>query len=70
MSLQEKQLDVTSQRIIEMERNIVILQENITTVAEQLKETQHFLVKLAKNQADITKRVTSWPYVSLPSGDY
>lgn len=62
----EEQLDVTKGRIIQLEKNLAIMHENVMTVAEQIKETQKFLVKLAHNQSEITKRVSQWPYIAVP----
>ena len=64
----EQDFDVMSGRLAELEKNIVILQENITILSHQIKETQHFLIKLAKNQHDISKRVTHWPFIAVPEG--
>lgn len=61
----EEDLDVVSGRIAELENHIVDMQENITALTMQLKETQHFLIKLAKNQSEITKRVTKWPFIPI-----
>jgi hypothetical protein len=45
------------------------MQENIFTVSEQIKETQMFLIRLAKNQAEISKRISNWPYIPIPVRD-
>lgn len=65
----EEQLDQTNNRIIELEKNLAVMHENVMTVADQIKETQMFLIKLAKNQAEITKRVSQWPFISVPAQD-
>lgn len=65
----DEQLDLNKSRIIELEKNLSIIQENVTTVAEQIKETQMFLIKLAKNQAEMSKRITQWPYIAVPDRD-
>ena len=57
------ELEQTKNRITDLEKNISIMHNNIITVSEQIKETQLYLIKLAKNQSDITKRVTQWPYL-------
>lgn len=62
----EEQLDLTKNRIKELEKNIIVMQEHITTIAEELKQTQYFIMKLAKNQSELTKRISQWPYVSVP----
>ena len=67
MEYYEEQLDQTKARLIELEKNLTIMHENVMTVSEQIKETQMFLIKLAKNQAEITKRVSQWPYIAVPS---
>lgn len=65
----EEQLDITKNRIIELEKNISILQENVMTAIEQIKETQKFLVRLAHNQAEVSKRVSAWPYIVVSQKD-
>jgi cell division protein FtsB len=65
----EEQLDVTKARVIELEKNISILQDNVSTAIEQIKETQKFLVRLAHNQAEISKRVSAWPYIVVSEKD-
>lgn len=62
----EEQLDLTRERITELEKNVSVMQEHITTIAEELKQTQYFIMKLAKNQSEITKRVSQWPFISVP----
>lgn len=63
----EQDLDVVSGRIAELEKSLIIIQDNMLVLTHQLKETQHYLVKLAKNQHDITKRVTQWPFIAVDS---
>lgn len=62
----DEQLDVTNGRIEQMEKDLHTLNENIVTVADQLKETQLFLLKLAKNQSEIAKRINHWPFIAVP----
>jgi len=59
----EQSLDISQQKIIDIEKNMAIIQDNITQLSESLKETQRYLVKLAVNQQEITKRVSQWPYL-------
>ena len=63
----EEQLDQTKNRIIELEKNLSVMHENVMTVADQIKETQMFLIKLAKNQGEMSKRLSQWPYIAVPS---
>ena len=65
MKFSEQDLDMTNSRIVELEKNIAILQVAFEVLNDQLKQTQGFLVKLANNQAEITKRVTKWPYIGV-----
>jgi len=65
----EQELDTVLGRLIEMEKSIIILQENQMTLAEQLKETQKYLVKMAKNQSEISKRLSAWPFIAVERGE-
>lgn len=62
----DEQLDVTNGRLDQIEKDLHTMHENVLTLADQIKETQMFLVKLAKNQAEITKRINQWPYIPVP----
>lgn len=66
MEYYEERLDLTQNRIVELEKNISILQESLMTVSEQLRDTQRYLIKVAHNQAEIAKRISSWPYIPVP----
>jgi hypothetical protein len=66
MDIYEEQLDLTKARITEIEKKLFVMHDNIITVADQVKETQMFLIKLAKNQAEISKRVSQWPFIAVP----
>lgn len=63
----EEQLDLTKTKIIELEKSLSIMHDNIVQLSEQIKQTQTFLIKMAQNQAEITKRVSLWPYIAVPS---
>lgn len=65
----EQELDTVLGRLIEMEKDIVILQENQMTLSEQLKETQKYLIKMAKNQSEISKRIHAWPFIAVERGE-
>jgi len=52
-------------RISEMEKDLHIMHENFITLSEQVKETQVFLVKLARSQSEIAKRVSTWPFIAV-----
>ena len=40
-----------------------MIEEQISAFGESLKETQRFLIKLAYNQQELTKRIAQWPYI-------
>ena len=64
----EQDLDTVSGRLAEIEKSVAIIEENMLILSHQLKETQHFLIKLAKNQSEVTKRINHWPFIAVPEG--
>ncbi len=66
MQYSDESLDVTIQKIVDIEKNLCIMQENITTLSEQIRETQRYLIKMAHNQSELAKRVSTWPYIPVP----
>ena len=69
MTSLEQDLDMTNGRIIELEKDLAITQDNLQTLFEQVKETQKYIIKLAHNQAHMTKRISSWPYIAVEKFD-
>jgi uncharacterized coiled-coil protein SlyX len=67
MKFTEEQLDLSDARITELEKTICILQDNLTQVSEHIRETQRYLIKLAHHQAEITKRISAWPFIAVDS---
>lgn len=61
----EEEMDIYLQRIKNLEVGMAMMQENITILTESLKETQRYLVKLANSQMELSKRLSSWPYVKV-----
>ena len=68
MTSLEEDLDLVQSRMVEIEKNITMLNENCQHLADHMRETQRFLVKLAHNQAEITKRLSQWPYIAVERG--
>ena len=66
MEFLEEQLDVTRGRIVKLESNVAELTENVTSLIDQLKETQRYLIKLAYHQNEIAKRMSNWPFIAVP----
>lgn len=65
MKFSDDPLDLTESKIVDLEKNICIIQDNITMLSEQIRETQRYLIKLAHNQAELTKRISSWPFLTI-----
>jgi hypothetical protein len=69
-------LDYTLNKVSDIEKEIIIIQEqlafitvNIDRQIESLKETQKYLIKLAQNQQELTKRIYAWPYLVVEKGE-
>jgi uncharacterized coiled-coil protein SlyX len=65
MKFTEEQLDLSESRITEIEKTICILQDNMSELSEHIRETQRYLIKLAHHQAEITKRISTWPFITV-----
>lgn len=59
----ENELDISAQKIKNLEKEVADMQNVIYSLSESLKETQRYLVKLAHNQSEVTKRISQWPYI-------
>jgi hypothetical protein len=66
-SNQDMELDINTRKIKELEKELYVTRELLTNCIDSLKETQRFIMKLAYNQSEITKRVSSWPYIVVSS---
>ena len=44
---------------------LIEIEENLETVGHQLKETQMYLLKVAEYQANLARKVSSWPYIPV-----
>ena len=66
MDLLEEKLDLNLNKIKQLEIDIALLNDNMTVLHEQMKEMQRFIIKLTHNQAEITKRLSAWPYIAVP----
>jgi hypothetical protein len=61
----EEKLDVDRRKLEYLEKQIQVTQELLQDTIDSLRDTQKFLIKLAHNQSDITKRVSLWPYIPV-----
>lgn len=62
----EEELDITTQKINNLENELFRINEVLAHTMDSLKETQKFLMKMAYNQSEITKRISMWPYIAVP----
>lgn len=61
----EKDSEKIEGRMSEMEKNLAIAQENLYVLNSQIKDTQKVLIKLAKIQNEMSKRLVQWPYIAV-----
>jgi hypothetical protein len=61
----DEKLDYDKRKIEYLEKQLHVTQELLQDTIDSLRDTQKFLIKLAHNQADITKRVSLWPYIPV-----
>lgn len=66
-SNEDMDLDLNSRKIKDLEADLYVTRELLNNCIDSLKETQRYLMKLAYNQSEITKRVSSWPYIVVSS---
>lgn len=66
MQYLEEELDITTQKIQNLENELAKTHEMLLHAIDSLKETQRFLMKMAYNQSEITKRISMWPYIAVP----
>lgn len=59
--------DLQSQKIEALEKELFITKEMLHHCIDSLKDTQRYLMKLAYNQSEISKRVSAWPFIVVSS---
>lgn len=62
-------LDIETQKINMLEKELDITKDLLSETINSLKDTQRYLMKLAYNQAEITKRMAQWPYIVVSDKD-
>ena len=65
MNSLEQDLDITNGRIVEIEKELALMKENIYVISEATKDIQRFMYKMAQNQNAITKRIAQWPFIAV-----
>lgn len=63
MQYLDEELDMNSQKIQSLEKELTVTKDLLGQTIASLRETQRYLMKLAYNQAEITKKVSTWPYI-------
>ena len=69
MEYLDEELDVTAQKINNLEKELDITRHLLEQAILSLKETQRYLMKLAYTQADLTKKVSTWPFITVSDKD-
>ena len=68
MQYSEEELDLTLQeRIVNLEKDILFIKEALTSHAETIKEAQRYIIQMAQLQHKLTKQISQWPYIAVPS---
>lgn len=67
MQYLDDDLDLTAQKLKYLEKELMVNRELISSCIESIKDTQRYLMKLAYNQAELTKKISTWPYIVVPS---
>lgn len=69
MQYLDDELDVTAQKINNLEKELDITRHLLEQAILSIKETQRYLMKLAYTQADLTKKVSTWPFITVSDKD-
>ena len=57
----------TQNRFKKLEEDLVRMQELLVYQQEAIKDTQRYLIKVARGQQELSKRLLAWPYVKVPT---
>jgi hypothetical protein len=55
--------DYLEKKLARLESEVTDIHERYLTVAETIRETHRYLIKLAQNQAQIADQLARWPYI-------
>ena len=69
LDLQSQRMKTLEEMVAQLQEQNVAMQEQITSLMFSMRDTQRYLIKLAQNQQDITKRVSMWPYLTISNED-
>jgi len=66
----EENLNLDIYKIQALEKELFKTKELLLSTIDSLKETQRYLIKLAHNQSEVTRRISQWPYIAVHDRDY
>lgn len=69
LDLQSQRMKALEEVVVQLQEQNLAMQEQITSLMFSMRDTQRYLIKLAQNQQDITKRVSMWPYLTISNED-
>jgi hypothetical protein len=64
-SYEEYDVDVLARKMHNLEKELIDLHDRYLTLSDALKATQHYMVKMAQQQAMIATQVSHWPYIAV-----
>ena len=65
MEFLPESLDIDYEKINRLEKELDISRSLLEESISSLKQTQQYLMKLAYNQAELSKRISQWPYIAV-----
>jgi len=64
-SYEDFDVELLSKKLENLEREVIDLHERYLTVAESIKSLQHYMVRMAQQQAIIATQISHWPYIAV-----
>ncbi len=58
--------DLIENKIEKFDAQIIDLQDTVLALSDQLRIMQMYIIKMAQNQAALTKQMAQWPYLVTP----
>lgn len=69
LDLEAQRLRTLEEMVVHLQEQNLAMQETITNLTMSIRDTQRYLIKLAQNQQEVTKRVSMWPYLTISNED-
>lgn len=64
-SYEDYDVDVLARKLHNLEKEVIDLHDRYLTVSDALKATQHYMLKMAQQQAMIATQISHWPYIAV-----